>query len=67
MKWVAVYAALINGQVAIVDDVDGPNEFRHYLACVGHALKATPKLQRIMRDYTLSSDLIVYWECRRIK
>lgn len=62
MKWIAVFSTIVAGHPATVDDIDGPNEFRSVRACMGHAIVATPKLERILGDY-LGHDVKITWRC----
>lgn len=67
MKYVAVFLAFVQGHPAVIDDIDGPNEFPTYQACADHARVAAPKLQTILRDYLpWERDLNVTWECRKL-
>lgn len=67
MKFVAVFFAVMNGQIAIVEDMDGPTEFVQARACIGHVVKVQPTLQRMIRDFLPGQgDLIVHGFCRSI-
>lgn len=67
MEWVAVYIALIGANAHILDDLDGPNHFRRYRQCMGHAIKASKEMQIVLRDILpREPGLTVRWNCKRI-
>lgn len=67
MEWVAVYIGLIGANAHILDDIDGPNHFRRYRHCMGHAVKASAQMQTILRDLMPGEPgLTVTWTCKRV-
>lgn len=66
MKWLAVYMAIINGHKAILNDTDGPTQFRRFMACRGHAEWTARQMGVIMRDKFIGLDIEVFFRCERV-
>lgn len=61
-----LYTHIVGLPPVIIDDVDGPNTFRHLQACISHALRVRPQFEAIMSKHTDIPDFWINWRCERI-